>query len=487
MLRGMTLENFKPFGTPQSVDFAGITLIYGPNSSGKSSLIQSLMLMRQSLEMRGTMLARLIPRGDYVDLGTFGALIHKHDLEKEFSISLQYDQARPRRAPYRYLRPDNERRITTRFRAASSPGSSRKDGSELASVHYEFGGDVKVDIELIRAADEPEGTALNLSQFASFRWATEASFKSFVKLAEFMSREPSSLKKHTDEELKKIFSKSKVVAISGLPTRVEFGSPDEPIPEMSGMPFRSLEGVVYDYYDLLESISYMGPLRSHPARHYLVMGGEKNSVGVHGENTPQMLFRRKHQIENVIDTWFKRFEIPYTMEVKNIGNEVAGDIITITLLDKRSKTVVAPSDVGFGIGQLLPIIVEGVTARNRILCVEQPEIHLHPKLQAHVADLLIDTAGLKSPGERTDEGKGPYQNQWLVETHSESLMLRLQRRIREKRISHTDVSVLYVESLGESGSQVIPLRLNAEGEFIDEWPGGFFEDSYRELFVESQR
>jgi predicted ATPase len=72
----------------------------------------------------------------------------------------------------------------------------------------------------------------------------------------------------------------------------------------------------------------------------------------------------------------------------------------MTLTDTRTRVLVSPSDVGFGIGQLLPIIVEGVIAQGRVICVEQPEIHLHPRLQAHVADFLIATAGLTPPEAR---------------------------------------------------------------------------------------
>jgi predicted ATPase len=195
-----------------------------------------------------------------------------------------------------------------------------------------------------------------------------------------------------------------------------------------------------------------------------------------------MIYRRAKEITASIDQWFKEFEIPYQLKIKQVGDAVTGEILVMTLVDKRIKVPVAPSDVGFGIGQLLPIIVEGAMARNKILCVEQPEIHLHPRLQAHVADLLIATAGLLSP---KDGGRSPLRNQWIVETHSESLMLRLQRRMREGQIRPDDVSVLYVEPGGANGSRIMQLRLNEHGEFIDEWPQGFFEERYAEVFEET--
>jgi predicted ATPase len=213
----------------------------------------------------------------------------------------------------------------------------------------------------------------------------------------------------------------------------------------------------------------------------MIMGGEMETVGIRGENAPQMIYRRRQQIEKEINAWFKAFEIPYSLKVKQVGDEVTGEIIAMTLTDRRTDVAVAPSDVGFGIGQLLPILVEGVVAEGRILCVEQPEIHLHPRLQAHVADLLIKTAGLRPLSERGQQSSR-IGNQWIVETHSEALILRLQRRIREKKISHEDISVLYIEPGDKAGSRILHLRLDEDGEFIDEWPGGFFEEGYKEIF-----
>ena len=77
----------------------------------------------------------------------------------------------------------------------------------------------------------------------------------------------------------------------------------------------------------------------------------------------------------------------------------------------------------------------------------------------------------------------------IVETHSELLILRLQRRIREGKIKPEDISVLYVDPNDESteGSAIIPLRMDENGDFIDEWPQGFFDESFNELMAEPER
>ena len=125
-----------------------------------------------------------------------------------------------------------------------------------------------------------------------------------------------------------------------------------------------------------------------------------------------------------MNQWFERFEIPYKLKISDFGDvQLAGKYVSIALIDKNTKTPVTLADVGFGINQLLPIITEGLTREeNAIICVEQPEIHLHPKLQANIADLMIETS------------TGKDRKQWIVETHSELLIRRIQRRIREEKL-----------------------------------------------------
>jgi predicted ATPase len=139
---------------------------------------------------------------------------------------------------------------------------------------------------------------------------------------------------------------------------------------------------------------------------------------------------------------------------------------------------VALTDVGFGISQLLPIIVQAIysyetsKSRSGLLLVEQPELHLHPNLQAKIADFIIK----KSQPSQNREGL-----QWIIETHSESLIRRLQRRVKEKQIKPEDVSILYVDRIGDYGSVIKRMRLDEYGDFIDSWPDGFFVDAFSDL------
>ena len=150
------------------------------------------------------------------------------------------------------------------------------------------------------------------------------------------------------------------------------------------------------------------------------------------------------------------------------------------LIDRRSNTAVSHRDVGIGISQVLPVLVTAYAARNELIAIEQPEIHLHPALQADLGDVLIESA------------LGDQKNLLLIETHSEHILLRLMRRMREtvkKKNKGTppvrpeDVAILFVLR-DETRSVVLELRLDDEGTLLDPWPGGFFEEGFRERFSE---
>lgn len=142
----------------------------------------------------------------------------------------------------------------------------------------------------------------------------------------------------------------------------------------------------------------------------------------------------------------------------------------LTLRDVGKRVDVSHRDVGTGISQVLPVLVAAYGSKEQIIAIEQPEIHLHPALQAELGDVFIESA------------LGDRKNTFILETHSEHLILRMLRRVREKKISPADMCVLFVEPTNH-GSRVIELEYDEDGGFIDEWPGGFFEEAYNERFA----
>lgn len=151
---------------------------------------------------------------------------------------------------------------------------------------------------------------------------------------------------------------------------------------------------------------------------------------------------------------------------------------TVFLGDLKTGKQVSSRDIGVGISQLIPVLVQAMGSEEEVILMEQPELHLHPRLQAELGDVFIKFA--------LERG-----NTFVMETHSEHLILRVLRRIRETTrntlpdgacpIKPGDVSVLYVQP-GENGSTVQELRIDEQGRFRDNWPQGFFEDRLDEMF-----
>lgn len=168
-----------------------------------------------------------------------------------------------------------------------------------------------------------------------------------------------------------------------------------------------------------------------------------------------------------------------TAFVKKVSSGEIDKINELILMDNRTRTQVSHRDVGIGISQVLPVLVTAYASRNKILAMEQPEIHLHPALQAGFGDVFIESA------------LGERKNTMILETHSEHLMLRILRRIRETTenelpsnaipIKPDDVAVLFIDATS-SGSRVIEIPILPEGEFAKQWPHGFFDDRAKELF-----
>jgi predicted ATPase len=131
------------------------------------------------------------------------------------------------------------------------------------------------------------------------------------------------------------------------------------------------------------------------------------------------------------------------------------------------------TDVGFGVSQVLPVLVEAFYCPpGSIVWMEQPEIHLHPQVQTGLADLFISAIQARENGK-------PRNVQMIIESHSEHFLNRLQRRIAEGKISPQDVAVYFCKRSG-SRTELEPLRINLFGD-IENWPDQFFGDEMEEL------
>ena len=521
MLHALELENFKAFGKRARVPFAPITLIFGENSAGKSTVLQALNLLKQTLESQepGPL---VIAKSDnsIVDLGSFQELVFDHDLERTMTIRVEIAIDKIGKLVVdKYLKPpievetlpplhvNNEIGIELSFKRLKKEvildqigiydGQSSKCIAKLQMLGEI--GDMTVTLagyshqpltatRYIWLTQEPEYWE------PGFRYHKE---RQEVILSFLKSRLRNLLKDPSERDLSFSLNDS----LEGLHDFIEFFDSDFnletyiskmhkenmscsvdvlrflPIFELSGpvsvlrSPTGSNQSAMIAggaLQKILEKLFPMGPFRKSPERLYTFRGTTPQHVGYQGDLLPDFLLRHPERVAET-NKWLKRLDIDYKLEVKSV-DAYSGDLFEVRLMDIRRKepVSVAWKDVGYGISQLLPFIVQSLVSEKQIISIEQPEVHVHPKLQADLGDLLA--AAIKKD----------HPNQFIVETHSEHLILRLQRLVRKKEIKPEDVSVIYV-SRGSEGAKAERLRLDEEGDFIDEWPNGFFAERLREL------
>ncbi|MDB4324740.1 DUF3696 domain-containing protein [bacterium] len=531
MLHSLRLENFKAFRGPVDIELAPITLLFGANSSGKSSILQALQVLKQTRD-HSPYESTLLPRIDngIIDLGSFSDFVFDHDARQAVSIGLEVDpwssgyedgdpdslDAEPTRSPVmlslEFVRPTPDQSIhieafevsisrgrIARFeqadlsqhilggefectwvtddpslwsatwkRAKQSEGRARPDNTAIAldecerkigklSIDFFFDPEVSTVLQNHGVTpDRVESFAMELAErcesFRKFR-ASDPSLSEYrARMIEAALRMRPSLE-------------------GFLPTRVDSADPwqveDQWGLDAVGTAYSAGKSVI----DLLSRYVPISSLRVAPQRWYAHRGITPKHVDLSGALLPDLLFRRPELLEQT-NAWLKRMDVGYSLHVDKIGRD-SSDLFEIRLRDlRRAKGVdVGLTDVGFGVSQLLPIVVQCVAGVEQLVSIEQPEVHVHPRLQAEIGDLIFDAS------------RGDRCNQFIVETHSEHLVLRLQRKVREGKLPPDDLAILYVER-GDNGSTVKRLHLDEEGEFIDEWPGGFFPERLRELFSE---
>jgi predicted ATPase len=507
MLKNILIKNFKPFSETDAVRMAPITLIYGPNSAGKSSIIQSLIMMTQTINgQKRKVNSDLITKGSLVDLGNYASIIHLHETDKTLSFEYEFTQ---QKLPMRRSEEVAEIiKVKMNFMAGNNKEISPPKLSE-----YQFTAKINdrdINIQVCRSNETSSVVNTDIYDDKEEKHTIDlfelGPKTDFPLMLDYISYRVNVRLKTNSKNLPKIYGNTLntlkisrnigsfyprfLSGTSYLPTSVAIPGRENEIPNsIRDEKFLFLRGVeeLLQKCDIkikneLSNIIYLAPLRSYPSRYYFMEGTPNEYVGSRGEDVVPILFQSKStsgersSLIKKLNQYCKDFDIPYTFEVTNKGDSITGDVIVLTLKDTRTGVKVGPSDVGFGIGQLLPILVQGMILSessnreaSRIICVEQPEIHLHPRLQASMADFFINTAAKKN------------NIQWILETHSEALITRLQRRIREKKIRSQDVSILYINPIGKKGSSIQELRLDDDGDFIDLWPDGFFVETFNDM------
>ena len=442
MLNRLKIDNFKAW---REVDlaFGKVTGLFGTNSAGKSSLLQFLLLLKQTRNAtdRGIVLDFGGP-GDLVNLGTFTDVVHRHDDGQPISWSLEWtlpeilkirDPMRPRSRPLFQadaLRTESEVGLV----------QGRLRPRRLA---YRFD-DVDFRLQPQPGSDE------NFKLLADSR---ERDFR-FVRTRGHPWSLPQPVKTH-------LFPNQ---------TRSYYQNAD------------FLGDFELQYENLVDSIYYLGPLREHPRRDYHWAGASPNDVGQRGERTvdailaatrdqemrrlsPRARGVRKIPFQQIIAHWLNDLRLIRGFSIDEIAEGT--NLYRAMVRTSGWSVPTTLTDVGFGVSQVLPALVllyyvpEGST-----VLMEQPELHLHPAVQSGLADVMLNVAKVRNV-------------QIIVESHSEHLLRRLQRRVAEREASSEDVRLYFVSSQRDR-ARISDLRLNVWGE-IENWPEKFFGDEMGEI------
>ena len=232
--------------------------------------------------------------------------------------------------------------------------------------------------------------------------------------------------------------------------------------------------------ELEDNLEYLGPLRERPQRAYLHSGNPMTEIGESGQYAAQILWIEKDNKVQYLPALGEEPKEVTLMEAvndvfKNLGMFQSVDIkseksiiyqILFRLGGPRARNVVTIADVGFGVSQLLPILVLGLRSdKSSLLLLEQPEIHLHPKLQANLADFLLTLAS--------------RERRLIIETHSDHFINRLRRRIAEDPTDtlKNKVNILFVHPPKDGQGAVIePLQIDRFG-VIENWPPDFLPEA----------
>ena len=389
MITGLRAQNFKSWKDTGDLRIAPLTGLFGANSSGKTGILQALLVLKQSAEFPDP--GRALYFGDErtpFDLGTFSDVIHGHDVGLELRLWLCW-QARP----------------TGSLEAAFSERDGRLHLSQFAC---------KLGNEALGIREESDGFSCTRD---GVTW---------------------------------------------------FG-----VESPWGVHTASVHGPDFALQRVLEGLNYLGPLRQRPRRAPHVWSGSTPwGVGPDGGEFAQALLS--------------------TLGGRRTIEAVAGALRSMKLIDAFRIEAVAPGrrdyeirlkktgasaevllpDVGCGVSQVLPVLVLCYYAdEGSTLVIEQPELHLHPAAQSELADVLIDVVKNRNM-------------QIILESHSEHLLRRLQRRIAEGQFEAGDAALYFCE-MDNGASKCTPLELTSEG-FIKNWPKDFFGDEMGDIAAISE-
>jgi predicted ATPase len=438
MLRKLDLTNFKAWKTLR-LPFGKITGLFGANSSGKSSVLQFLLLLKQTKNAtdRGLVLDFGGP-AELVNLGRFQDVVHKRDDGSDIEWTLGWKL------------PDSLK--------VSDPTGQRT-------------------AVLMRGNNLQLNCAIGLKRSALTARRLRYRFARTDFLIEPRSEDATEyvLRSEGSHPVRFTRNRGRGWALPG-PVKTHL-FPDRVQTLFQDTSF--LSDFETEYEGLMDRIYYLGPLREHPQREYRWSGVGPVDVGPAGERTIDAILAatsnselrnlgwrmRLMRFQEMIAYWLRELGLIESFEIQEIaqGSNLYHARVRVNQLGPETML----TDVGFGVSQVLPVLVLlYYVPEGSIVLMEQPEIHLHPSVQSGLADVMLAVAGRRNL-------------QIIVESHSEHLLRRFQRRAAEGDTDSSDLKLYFVNN--DNGvARLNDLALNAFGE-IENWPAHFFGDEVGEI------
>lgn len=463
MIDTLSLKNFKAFKHLDNLKLKPITILCGTNSSGKSSILQSILLLKQNFESQNTDKVILL-NGKLVELGSITDLIHNKKNDKYLELNGEI------------ILNENERNsLKSLFQKLPL-----KRGNDIYTINY------KMVIGVQRNALNPlyKNPTINelLIELNSVSIKNNQKYKSGVVQLNSTNGYSFFVKTQVyNEDLGKeplIQSGSTVIKFANLlPFTIRITTIDNPTSSMFLFGLKNLFQTIFEKYN------YIGPLRQEPHREY-IFRNEISEIGTKGENAAYFYWmEREKLIENhyFYNATKDKFDLKnettlleavrYWLDLMGIQNFKPLLINGIIYLELDSATgegiKVSLADVGFGVSQIFPIVLEGLRMnKGNTLILEQPEIHLHPKLQMQMADFFVSMA--------------LSEKRVLVETHSDHVVNRLVRRIVEDEEHDLESLIgIYFIKPSEDGAIYEEVKIDSEKGIVN-WPEGFFDQTATE-------
>ena len=531
MIEKITLENFKGIGKETTVRLAQLTLLFGANSAGKSTILHALAYAREIFERHNCNADKTILGGDSLDLGEFTEIVHKHN--PQGIVRMKFDFAfvqrrimKANRLPYtpekgwikievgvpRYHKKFQD----TRNYPCALFMQVGIDGKPLVELEY-------CSSDTVRGGYQGRVRRLNVDHPAieDEREAYESLFPFHEQLA-FREGESDEDKLSNNEPNLNVLDYHYLRGRHALPEKSRI----PPLQLRNGYQLKRPGGgfiptpgtlnllisrAITELLDLLTRMVYVGPIREIPARNFSPQRTEEVSrwaKGLGAYDVLPALEKEWEQINNdlsktgdeYLDTGYELVYIPRNYEFDGSGKIDLSKHYFPTktktyienlelddykqnfprdewfgLFDIKRKVLVQMHNVGVGLSQIIPLVVCMAKNKGQTLMFEQPELHLHPKQQAAVGDLLIRAA--------------QSGTQIIAETHSIHLILRVLRRINEtfrtqtktaESFTRDDLKVLFARSV-EGTTDILEVAVGKDGEFLDGWPDeNFFEQELKE-------